>query len=110
MTRSAGEVGALTGAPRHAIVCVPLEKAGVGPHPATPGTARPGPPLPQGASARSRRWEVGAIGDGSRVMGLFDKLRGRGGRTSRGRGGGGRRATLDRGSQRTDLTHLEQFV
>ena len=37
-------------------------------------------------------------------MGLFDRLRGRG------RRGGGRRATLDRGSQRADLTHLEQFV
>ena len=40
-------------------------------------------------------------------MGLFDRLRGR----SRGRRGvGGRRGTLDRGSQRADLSHLEQFV
>src|SRR5215218_7524682 len=39
-------------------------------------------------------------------MGLFDRLRGRG---SRGRDSG-RRGTLDRGSQRMDLTHLEQFV
>ena len=43
-------------------------------------------------------------------MGLFDRLR------SRGRGGSGgpreasRRGTLDRGSQRADLSHLEQFV
>ena len=43
-------------------------------------------------------------------MGLFDRLRGRG------RGGSGRaredgrRSTLDRASQRLDLTHLEQFV
>jgi hypothetical protein len=38
-------------------------------------------------------------------MGLFDRLRGR--------GGGGlpsRRATLDRGSGRGDLAHLEQFA
>ncbi len=39
-------------------------------------------------------------------MGLFDRLRGRG----NGRGDSGRRGTLDRGSHRTDLTHLEQFV
>jgi hypothetical protein len=36
-------------------------------------------------------------------MGLFDRLRGRG-------SGGGRRGTLDRGSHRGDLAHLEQFV
>jgi hypothetical protein len=43
-------------------------------------------------------------------MGLFDRLRG-GGRSRPGRGrDDGRRGTLDRGSQRTDLTHLEQFV
>ncbi len=39
-------------------------------------------------------------------MGLFDRLRGRGGARS----DHGRRGTLDRGSQRIDLTHLEQFV
>jgi hypothetical protein len=39
-------------------------------------------------------------------MGLFDRLRGR----SRGGTGGARRGTLDRASQRVDLTHLEQFV
>jgi hypothetical protein len=39
-------------------------------------------------------------------MGLFDRLRGRGRR----RPDDGRRGTLDRGSQRVDLTHLEQFV
>ena len=38
-------------------------------------------------------------------MGLFDRLRG-GGRT----GGGNRRGTLDRGSHKGDLMHLEQFV
>jgi hypothetical protein len=42
-------------------------------------------------------------------MGLFDRLRGRDGGSS-GRGGHGRRGTLDRGSQRADLGHLEQFV
>ncbi len=39
-------------------------------------------------------------------MGLFDRLRGRRGA----RGGDGPQGTLDRGSQRTDLRHLEQFV
>jgi hypothetical protein len=39
-------------------------------------------------------------------MGLFDRLRGRGA----GHGGGGRRGTLDRGSHKGDLAHLEQFV
>ncbi|MCZ2857154.1 oxidoreductase [Blastococcus sp. VKM Ac-2987] len=38
-------------------------------------------------------------------MGLFDRWRGR-----RGRSGGAGRPTLDRGSQRGDLSHLEQFV
>ena len=43
-------------------------------------------------------------------MGLFDRLRGRG-RPRPGRAGGdGRRGTLDRGSQRSDIAHLEQFV
>ena len=40
-------------------------------------------------------------------MGLFDRLRG-GGRG--GTGGGSRRGTLDRGSGKADLAHLEQFV
>ena len=40
-------------------------------------------------------------------MGLFDRLRGSG----RGRSGpGARRGTLDRGSGKGDLAHLEQFV
>ncbi len=39
-------------------------------------------------------------------MGLFDRLRGRG----RSGGGDGRRGTLDRGSHKGDLSHLEQFV
>jgi hypothetical protein len=50
-------------------------------------------------------------------MGLFDRLRGgRGGGTGGRRGGGraggapGRRATLDRGSARADLAHLERFA
>ncbi len=43
-------------------------------------------------------------------MGLFDRLRRRG-RRAAGRGGGqSRPGTLDRASQRVDLTHLEQFV
>ena len=42
-------------------------------------------------------------------MGLFDRLRGRG-RGGPGRGDGGRRGTLDRGSHKGDLSHLEQFV
>jgi len=37
-------------------------------------------------------------------MGLFDRLRGSS------RGGSNRRGTLDRGSHRGDLSHLEQFV
>ena len=40
-------------------------------------------------------------------MGLFDRLRG--GRR-RGAAGGDRRGTLDRGSHKGDLSHLEQFV
>jgi hypothetical protein len=43
-------------------------------------------------------------------MGLFDRLRGRGGGRPRGARGDARRGTLDRPSQRVDLTHLEQFV
>jgi hypothetical protein len=43
-------------------------------------------------------------------MGLFDRVRGRGRRRAGGAGDDGRRSTLDRGSQRVDLTHLEQFV
>ena len=43
-------------------------------------------------------------------MGLFDRLRGRGPGGGSGSRDGGRRGTLDRGSQRADLTHLEQFV
>jgi hypothetical protein len=40
-------------------------------------------------------------------MGLFDRLRGRNrGNTA----GDGRRGTLDRGSGKADLSHLEQFV
>jgi hypothetical protein len=43
-------------------------------------------------------------------MGLFDRLRGRG-RARPGRDGDdARRGTLDRGSERADLAHLEQFV
>ena len=42
-------------------------------------------------------------------MGLFDRLRGRAARAG-GSGGGARRATLDRASERADLSHLEQFV
>ncbi len=41
-------------------------------------------------------------------MGLFDRLRGRRGGGSGARGD--RRGTLDRGSVRADLGHLEQFV
>ncbi len=43
-------------------------------------------------------------------MGLFDRLRGRGRTGGRRAAGGDRRGTLDRGSQRADLTHLEEFV
>ena len=43
-------------------------------------------------------------------MGLFDRLR-RGRRAGAGGSvGGDRRGTLDRGSQKADLAHLEQFV
>ena len=40
-------------------------------------------------------------------MGLFDRLRGRGRRSA---GDGSQRGTLDRGSGRADLRHLEEFV
>ena len=43
-------------------------------------------------------------------MGWFARLRGRGGGGSGRPDGYGRGRTLDRGSDRTDLTHLEQFV
>ena len=43
-------------------------------------------------------------------MGLFDRLRGGGRPGRRGAAGGDRRSTLDRGSQKADLAHLEQFV
>ncbi|MFD2092146.1 oxidoreductase [Blastococcus deserti] len=43
-------------------------------------------------------------------MGLFDRLRRAGSGRPRAARGNGRRVTLDRASQRTDLTHLEQFV
>jgi hypothetical protein len=51
-----------------------------------------------------------AAGRREREMGLFDRLRGRspgGGSRSRDES---RRGTLDRGSQKADLAHLEQFV
>jgi hypothetical protein len=51
-----------------------------------------------------------APGRQERDMGWFGRLRGRG-RGSSGRpAGDGRGRTLDRGSDRADLTHLEQFV
>ena len=40
-------------------------------------------------------------------MGLFDRLRGSGRRSA---GSGTRRGTLDRGSGKADVAHLEQFV
>jgi hypothetical protein len=43
-------------------------------------------------------------------MGLFDRLRGGRRRAASGRGDGSRRGTLDRGSQKADLAHIEQFV
>ena len=43
-------------------------------------------------------------------MGLFDRLRRRGRAGRVGAAGGDRRGTLDRGSQKADLAHLEQFV
>ena len=51
-----------------------------------------------------------AAEDGRGAMGLIDRLRGRGRRRPGRAGDDGRRSTLDRGSHRTDLTHLEQFV
>jgi hypothetical protein len=89
-----------------AVVGVPLEPAGACAHPATPGTVRPEAPfpLPSGAAIAA------APGRQERDMGWFARLRGGGpGRTGR-IGGSGRRGTLDRGSDRTDLVHLEQFV
>lgn len=51
-----------------------------------------------------------ASDDGRDEMGLFDRLRGRGRRRPGRAGDDERRSTLDRGSHRTDLKHLEQFV
>src|SRR3954454_11098425 len=100
MTRSAGAVDSLTGAPR----CSrrrPARRAGACPSSCHSGNgaARSAVPLPN----------VGKItmsikNDRRRRMGLFDRLRGGG------RGGGNRRGTLDRGSHQGDLSHLEQFV
>src|SRR5919206_1508679 len=102
MTRSAGFVGALTSAPR------PLwsRRGGaacdrVRAHPATPGTRRLCAPL----AALSAGAQVAAARRRGAAMGLFDRLRGGGAG-----GAPGRRATLDRGSARADLTHLEQFA
>src|SRR5829696_3962091 len=100
MTRSAGVVGALTSAPQvlggpevpgAAILRLPILPL--------PGTARPGAPL----LSLERRGAVRGPGDRSQVMGLFDRLRGRG---SRGGGGHDRRGTLDRASGSADLAHL----
>jgi hypothetical protein len=52
----------------------------------------------------------GLLDDGRDAMGLMDRLRGRRRRRPDGAGSDGRRATLDRSSQRDDLRHLEQFV
>jgi hypothetical protein len=43
-------------------------------------------------------------------MGLFDRWRRGRGAGGGGPAGGDRRGTLDRGSQKADLAHLEQFV
>jgi hypothetical protein len=49
----------------------------------------------------------GACREGTPGMGLMDRLRGRG---RGGASGGARRGTLDRGSGKADVLHLEQFV
>jgi hypothetical protein len=53
---------------------------------------------------------VRATDDVRDAMVLFDRLRGRGRRRPGRSGDHGQRGTLDRGSHRADLTHLEQFV
>src|SRR5687768_16550878 len=101
MTRSAGDEGALT---RSSVLSssIPPARSGLGAHPATTGTGRPGAPLPMPDVA-----PCDARGGGVRGMGLFDRLRGGAGR---GAAAGPRRGTLDRGAGKADLTHLEQFV
>src|SRR4029450_9728272 len=74
----------------------------IGAHPATTGTGRPGAPLPMPDVAPG-----GAHRGRTPSMGLFDRLRGSGRRSA---GPGSRSGTLDRGSGKADLAHLEQFV
>src|SRR5947209_9624384 len=99
MTRSAGEVGALTTAPRRRGPAPRVVlRDEVRPHPATRGNA------PFGSSVgRCEAPPSGTVAGTGRetAMGLFDRLRG---------GAGGRRGTLDRGAHRADLAHLERFV
>src|SRR4029453_18046377 len=69
---------------------------------------RPGPERRCFTERRNDHGDDATLGqdDGRDAMGLFDRLRGRGA----GHSGGGRRSTLDRGSHKGDLAHLEQFV
>src|SRR5688500_7496857 len=60
--------------------------------------------------SRASRRTAGAMGRRERDMGLFDRLRGGRRRAASGRGDGSRRGTLDRGSQKDDLAHIEQFI
>src|SRR4051812_1046211 len=79
-------------------VLPPLERAGLWPILPLRERAGLGRRCPDRASRKQRD-----RGGRRRQMGLFDRLRGSG-------SGGRRRGTLDRGSHRGDLAHLEQFV
>ncbi len=88
------------------LVGVPLERAGFRRTSCHSGngvvvTAVPVPSVAGTAGAAEGR---------ERGMGLFDRLRRSGRRGPVGAAGGDRRNTLDRGSQKADLAHLEQFV
>jgi hypothetical protein len=88
------------------MVGVPLERAGFRGSSCHSGNGLAGTTVPR----TERRPDGGVAEEWERAMGLFDRLR-PGGRAGRGRtAGGDRRGTLDRGSQKADLAHLEQFV
>src|SRR3954465_5189377 len=89
MTRSAGELGAVTHTSCH-------QGNGAAGRTVDHPERRGG-----GHAATMAGTMAGPTGEG---MGLLAPLRGGGA------GGSGRRSTLDRGSHRTDLAHLEQFV
>src|SRR5215218_7127748 len=93
-----------------AVVGVPLLRAGAawGQGLILPLRERHGPEPRSPSRASPRSWW--RHDDRERDMGWFARLRGRGSGGSGRLAGSGRGRTLDRGSDRVDLTHLEQFV